>query len=120
MPWAELFGQRSEGVPGAAGRELQIADIHTEAGADAGLDRNEDDAVDRERRHADPADHIGRAVDAGKAPQKAAGSRQIVNEDHRPRAFAADVEADGRALPVDGLFAAVLHIKLAVAIAQAD
>src|SRR5437899_12286116 len=62
-----VCSERSEWVPGRARRVFEIADIGAEPQADAGADRHQHDVVGGERGHAEAADDIGGAVDAGEA-----------------------------------------------------
>src|SRR5262245_46570693 len=122
--WEPVLGKDhasrgSERIPGRLRRELQIADIRAKSQADAGADWNHHDAVRGQRRHADAPDQIRRAVDAGEALIDRPGGGQVVDEHHRARAFAADVPAKRRALPVDFQVAGVLGVERALAITKA-
>src|SRR5688500_13553805 len=110
--------EKSERIPRRLRSELQIADVRAEPQADAGADWNHDDASRGQRRHADAADQIGRAVDAGEALVDRAGRRQAVDQHHGARAFAAHVPAQRRSRPVDAQVADVLRITRALAVAQ--
>src|ERR1043166_2220052 len=103
----------SERIPRRLRGELQVADIRAETQADAGADRNHHDAVEGQRRHADAADQVGRAVDAGEALVDRARRREIVDQHHGARAFAADVPAKRRPLPVHLQVARVLGVERA-------
>ena len=107
-----------ERVPGRLRRELQVADVGAEPQADAGADRHQHDVVGGQRRHAEAADKIGGAVDAAEALVDRAGVRQVVDQHHGAGAFAADVQADRRALPVDLQIAGILGVEHALAVAQ--
>src|SRR6516165_4058242 len=108
----------SERVPGRRRREFEIADIGAETNSDPGADRDYDDIVHRQRRHSQAADEIGRAVDAGKTLVDRIGGRQVVDQHHRARAFAAEVEAERRPLPKDPEVAGVLGVEDAFAVTQ--
>src|ERR1700719_3956441 len=69
----------SERVPGRAVGELEVADVGAQAHADARADRDEHDAVRGEDRHAEPADEVGRSVDAGEVLIDRVGGRQGVD-----------------------------------------
>src|SRR4051812_49201117 len=58
---------RSEWIPRRFRRELQVSDVGAEAQADPRADRDDDNTVRGEGRHADAADEIGRAVDPTEA-----------------------------------------------------
>src|SRR5207253_8127939 len=109
----------SERVPGRARRVFEIADIGAEPKPDAGADRHQHDVVGRERRHAEAADDIGRAVDADEALIDRLRRGQIVDQRHGARAVAAPVEADRRTLPVDAQVAGVLGVERTLAVTQA-
>src|SRR3954468_7914598 len=110
--------RRSEWIPGRVRGEFEIAHIGAEAQADAGTDRDHHDAARGERRHADAADEVGRAVDPGKALIDRLGGRQAVDQHHGPGAFAADIPAQRRALPVHPQVTRVLGVEGAFAIAK--
>src|SRR5207248_1132367 len=106
---------KSKRVPGRLRGELEIADIRAEPQANAGADRDHDDAARGQRRHADAADQIGRAIDAGETLVDRAGRGQAVNQHHAAGAFAADVPAECRALPVDAQVAGIFGVERALA-----
>src|SRR5262245_9694290 len=108
----------SERVPSRRGREFQVAHIGAEPQAHAGANRHHHDIVRCERRHAEAANEIGRAVDAPKTLVDRVGARQIVDQHHGARAFAAQVEAERGALPVDAQVAGVARVERAFAVAQ--
>src|SRR5438445_4206574 len=108
----------SERVAGRRRREFEIADIGAETNSDPGADRDYDDIVHRQRRHSQAADEVGRAVDACKTLVDRIGGRQIVDQHHRARAFAAEVEAERRPLPKDPEIAGVLGVEDAFAVTQ--
>src|SRR5207244_8767050 len=112
----ERYG--SERVPGRSRRELEIADIGAQAQADAGANRNHDDAVRRQRGHSEAADEIGRTVDAGEALVDGPGGGQAVDEHHSARALAAEIPAHGRALPEHPQVAGVLGVENSLAVTQ--
>src|SRR5215510_9623369 len=107
----------SEGIPRRLRRKFEITDIGAKAQSNAGPNRHDDDVAVAERGHAEPANEIGGAVDAGKALINRAGGRQVIDKHHRARAFAAIVEADRRPFPEHAAVAGILRIKLAVAVA---
>src|SRR3954470_23248688 len=109
----------SERVPGRLGRELQVAEVDAEPGPDAGADRHYDHVVRDRRRHAEAADEVGRAVDADEAPVEGVRRRHVVDEHHRARAFAAEIEPDRRTLPIDRPLPDVAGVEPALAVAQA-
>src|SRR5713101_2874516 len=122
-----LFGTRhslfaillaSERVPGRRRRELEIADIGAEPEADAGTDWNHHHIIRRQRRHSEPADEIGRTVDADETLVDRFGGRQAVDQHHGAGALAAEIETDRRTLPEDPQVAGILGIERAFAIAQ--
>src|SRR4026209_1570846 len=110
----------SEGIPRRLRRKFQIADVGAKAQSDTGPDRHNDDVAGGERRHAETTYEIRGAVDAGETLIDRSGRRQVIDEHHRARAFAAIVEADRRAFPEHAAVARILCVKLAVAVAQAN
>ena len=59
-------GSRSERVPGWVGRQLQVADVGTQPGADAGADRRQDDVVVGIEGHANTGNEgVGVVTDCG-------------------------------------------------------
>src|SRR5262249_8773372 len=112
------FRSGSERIPGRRRGELQVADIGAEAKADAGADRHNPNAARGRRRPPQPADEMGRAVDAAEALIDRVGARQVVDQHHGASAFAAGIEAERRALPVHTQIAGVPGIKRAFAVAQ--
>src|SRR6516162_9071552 len=107
-----------ERVPGRRRREFEIADIGAETNSNPGADRNHDDIVHCQRRHTQAADEVGGAVDAGETLVDRVGGRQVVDQHHRARAFAAEVEAERRPLPKDPEVAGVLGVEDAFAVTQ--
>src|SRR5215475_9787378 len=107
----------SERVPGRARRIFEIADIGAEPQANAGTDRHQHDIVGGQRRHAEAADDVGRAVDADEALIDRLRRGQVVDQRHGARAVAAPVEADRRALPEDAQVTGILGVERAFAIA---
>src|ERR1700738_451564 len=108
----------SERIPGRARGELEIPDIGAEPQPDTGADRHHHDAARGERRHADAADEVGRSVDTGEALVDRLGGRQAVDQHHGACAFAADIPAERRSLPVDAQVAGILGVERALAVAQ--
>src|SRR5262245_59212736 len=115
---ARIDQSGSERVPGRRRREFEIADIGAKTNSDPRADRNHDDIVHRQRRHTQAADEVGRAVDAGETLVDRVGGWQVVDQHHRARAFAAEVEAERRPLPKDPEVAGVLGVEDAFAVTQ--
>src|ERR1700674_643100 len=100
----------SEGIPGRALSKFKVADVDSKTRADAGADRDNDDAPRIERGEPETADKIGRSIDAGKAVIDRPDRRKVVDQHHRTVAVSARVEAQRRPLPEDGLVARVARI----------
>src|SRR6266852_6437839 len=112
-------GSRSERVPGRARGELEVADIGAEPQSHAGADRNHHDIARGQRGHSEPADEIGRAVDADETLVDRLGGRQAVDQHHGARALAAEIEPDRGTLPEHPQVAGILGVEHAVAVADA-
>src|ERR1043166_1870162 len=110
----------SERVPGRPVGEFEIADIRAQPHADARADGNEHDAVCRQHRHAEAAHEISRAVDAGEVLIDRGSGRQVVNQHHGARAFAAHVPAERGALPEYLQVASILCVEDAFAVTDPD
>src|SRR5690606_30939296 len=65
------------------------------------------------------AHQIGGAVDSDETAIERVGEGEVVDQHHRPGAFATHVETDGRALPEDAALAGVAGKQLAFSVAQA-
>src|SRR5262245_52783044 len=102
--------------PGRLRREFEVADVGAEPKAQPGADRYHYDVIGGQRRHAEAADEVGRAVDAEKALVDGMGRRQLVDEHHGARAFAAEIPPDRGSLPEHFQIAGVLGVEHALAI----
>src|ERR1043165_676589 len=109
---------RSERIPRRFRRELQVADVRAKPQTDSRADRNNDNAVRGERRHADAANKVGRAVDAGEPLVDRTRRGKVIDQHHGAGAFTAYVPAKGRSLPVNAQVAGVLRIECALAVTQ--
>src|SRR6266853_420741 len=118
MAGGTLKAANLERVPGRFRRELEIADIGAQPEANPRPDWHEHDVIGGQRRHAEAADKIGRAVDSTETLVDRTGVRQIVDQHHGAGAFAADIPADRWPLPVDLQIARVLRVEHAFAVAQ--
>src|SRR5690242_19452241 len=115
---ARLPTALSEWVPGRVIGVFEVADIGPEPRPDAGADRRELQLLVGLKIDPEPADHVGRSLDADEMVENLRRCLDVVDENEGSRAVAADVEADGRALPIDLLLPAILEIEHALAIAQ--
>src|SRR5262249_4429693 len=96
-----------------------ISDIRPQTQTDAGADRHHDDVARRQRRHAEAADEISRAVDAAEALIDCVGGREVVHQHHRTGALTAEIPSDRRALPEHAHVAGILGVERSLAVAQA-
>src|SRR6478752_3837826 len=108
-----------EWVPGRSRREFEIADIGAQPQSEAGADRHQHAVVGGQRRHAEAADDVGRAVEAGEALVDRVGGGQIIDQRHGARAVATPVEAERGTLPIDAQVTGILGVERAFAVAQA-
>src|SRR5690349_17650124 len=114
------YGSPLERVPGRPSGKLKIAEIGAEPETDSGADRYHENMIGGQRRHAEPADEIGRPIDSREALIDRFGRRQIVDQHHRARAVASHVETDRGPFPEHAAVASIAGIELAVAVAQPD
>src|SRR6476620_3123807 len=117
-PSGRLPTALSERVPGRLIGVFEITDIGPEARPDAGPDRRQLQPLVGLKIDPEPADHVGRSLDADEMVENLRRRNDVIDEDQGPRPVAANVEADRRALPIDLLLRAVFQIERALAIAQ--
>src|SRR5262245_60080465 len=99
--------------------ELEVPEIDAEPGPDARNDRHDIDAAAGKDRHSEAGDDIGRSVDPEIALIEGIDRRQVVDQHHGAVALGAEIDAEGRPLPVNPVLAGVFGVEHALAIAHA-
>src|SRR5690349_18093978 len=109
----------SKRVPGWMVGELEVAEIQSNPGSDPGHDRHDVDALPGKHRHPQAGHDISGTIDPEVALIERVDRRKVVDQHHCPVAIGAEIEADGRSLPIDLMLASVLGIKHALAVTDA-